>query len=537
MTGTADTEAVEFKKIYNLDVVVIPSNRTVIRKDQDDGVYRTAREKFVAISEEIAKAKEKNQPVLVGTVSVEKSELLSKLLQKKGVEHEVLNAKNHAREAEIIKNAGQKGSVTISTNMAGRGTDIILGEGVAELGGLYVIGTERHESRRVDNQLRGRSGRQGDAGETRFFLSLEDDLMRIFASDRLSMIMGRLGMKEGEAIVAPMVTRAIERAQKRVEEQNFSSRKHLLEYDDVMNQQRQIIYSRRKMILEGQVNFEFFNPVVLSVADRIIAKHSNSEEKVSKSKDIASQKLDASTNFPAMIAELEAEFHTPLEKLKTSNLAAKSLQQISDECAAELEEIYKKKMSTVPEELRKQVESFIYLQVIDSAWKDHLQAMDTLKDSVSLRSYGQRDPLQEYKKEAFRLFEQMIGRMEDDTILTLLRMSPPTISGVEELQSEEIDEDELNFAHPQAQKPTPTLSSPKESGVAPNSPDSNAKEELIYYGRNPQQGQQARSQQAIQPIQRQEPKVGRNDPCPCGSGKKFKKCHGVNSDSPEGAYS
>ena len=281
MTGTADTEAVEFKKIYNLEVTCIPTNKKMIRTDHQDEVYRTAREKFNVIAEEIAKAQAKGQPVLVGTVSVEKSELLSSLLKKRNIPHEILNAKNHAREADIIKNAGQYGRVTISTNMAGRGTDILLGEGVVAAGGLFVIGTERHDSRRIDNQLRGRAGRQGDPGASKFFLSLEDDLMRIFASDGLSKIMERLGMKEGEAIISPMVSRAIERAQRRVEEQNFSSRKHLLEYDDVMNQQRQVIYGLRNQALSNQDGhqLDFISETIERMVHTIISNHA-SEEKI-----------------------------------------------------------------------------------------------------------------------------------------------------------------------------------------------------------------------------------------------------------------
>ncbi|MEK7855945.1 MAG: preprotein translocase subunit SecA, partial [Acidobacteriota bacterium] len=301
MTGTADTEAVEFKRIYSLDVVVIPTNRVLIRKDEQDEVYRTAREKFELIADEIARAQTAGQPVLVGTVSVEKSELLSSLLKKRGTPHEVLNAKNHSREAHIIANAGQRGNVTISTNMAGRGTDIVLGDGVRELGGLYVIGTERHESRRIDNQLRGRSGRQGDNGRTKFYLSLEDDLMRIFASDRLSSIMQRLGMKEGEAIVSPMVTRAIEKAQKRVEEQNFSSRKNVLEYDDVMNQQRQVVYTRRRKILEDKAAISFLRDGLKSICEGILSKYSPETS------------VNSACDFAAASKELTAEFHIPLE--------------------------------------------------------------------------------------------------------------------------------------------------------------------------------------------------------------------------------
>ena len=494
MTGTADTEAVEFAKIYKLDVVVIPTNKPLIRKDQDDAIYRTAREKFNVIADDIAERQKKGQPVLVGTVSVEKSELLSSLLQKRGTPHEILNAKNHAREADIITAAGSKGNVTISTNMAGRGTDIVLGEGVREVGGLCVVGTERHESRRIDNQLRGRSGRQGDAGETIFYLSLEDDLMRIFASDRLSAIMGRLGMKEGESIVSPMVTRAIERAQKRVEEQNFGSRKHLLEYDDVMNQQRQVIYGRRRAVLEGKAELDFFGDVIFAIATGVAERHSP-ESNNQAEWDL--QKIDD---------ELDSEFNmrVTLKELTNENVSPEAIAQVTEE---QVSAAYQKKAEMVGKENMKQVELYVYLQIIDQAWKDHLASMDNLKDSVSLRGYGQRDPLQEYKKEAFRLFESMMVRIEDETTLALIRMPPPELVPQHEIVNEP-DEAQMNFSHPEASSsfaPGPAAPPPQASGSHQG------------HGHEPPQQQ---------PFKRDENKVGRNDPCPCGSGKKYKKCHG-----------
>lgn len=515
MTGTADTEAVEFKKIYNLDVTVIPTNRTLIRNDEQDEVYRTGREKFEIIADEIARAQKAGQPVLVGTVSVEKSELLASLLRKRGIPHEVLNAKNHGREAAIIAKAGQLGNVTISTNMAGRGTDIVLGEGVRELGGLYVIGTERHESRRIDNQLRGRSGRQGDPGRTKFYLSLEDDLMRIFASDRLSAIMQRLGMKEGEAIISPMVTRAIEKAQRRVEEQNFSSRKHVLEYDDVMNQQRQVVYARRRKILEGSFDTSFMGDALKSLVEGILSKY-------------APETTNQSTwDLEAALKELSAEFYTDLE-LTNSPTQASSFQNAGDPAPqAELSlaaaidiiheqliKIYDAKRQKVGDEFMKKIEAYVYLQIIDQSWKEHLRTMETLQDSVRLRGYGQRDPLQEYKREAYKLFESLMIRIEDETVLALVRMPPPEQQIDDAPQVNEPDSSKLRFTHPEA----PAASSVMAGKEEPDSDD----DSMIYQGSRDSED----DAQGADPIRRQGEKVGRNDPCPCGSGQKYKKCHG-----------
>lgn len=522
MTGTADTEAVEFKKIYNLDVTCIPTNKKMIRTDHQDEVYRTAREKFNIIADEIAKAQAKGQPVLVGTVSVEKSELLSSLLKKRDIPHEILNAKNHAREADIIKNAGQYGRVTISTNMAGRGTDIILGEGVVGAGGLFVIGTERHDSRRIDNQLRGRAGRQGDPGASKFFLSLEDDLMRIFASDGLSKIMERLGMKEGEAIISPMVTRAIERAQRRVEEQNFSSRKHLLEYDDVMNQQRQVVYGFRNQALSNQDGnqLDFVSETIERMTDTIIRSHASDE------------KSGSSIEVDAALAQIKAELGSTirLDGVRTDGISVEELAAVASK---QVQEDYDRKFRDIGKENLGKLESFIYLQIIDRAWKNHLQGMDHLRDSVSLRSYGQRDPLQEYKKEAFRLFEAMMIRITDETVQALLHMeSPRLVAQSDALQVEEPDEDELVFRHPSAQ-PTaqPQLAAQQQSaggGARPRSGAASGAQDdgMIYHGARSDQAAGA-ERAAQQTVRRNAPKTGRNDPCPCGSGKKFKKCHGA----------
>jgi len=501
MTGTADTEAVEFKKIYNLDVVVIPTNKKLIRDDQQDVIYRTAREKYTAIAEEITEAHKKEQPVLVGTVSVEKSELLSNLLTKMSVPHEVLNAKNHAREAAIIADAGKKGHITIATNMAGRGTDIVLGEGVAANGGLYVISTERHESRRIDNQLRGRAGRQGDPGKSKFFLSLEDDLMRIFASDRLSAIMQRLGMEEGEAIISPMVTRAIEKAQKRVEEQNFSSRKNLLEYDDVMNQQRQVVYKRRSDALMGHSDLPFLPQVIEELVSTLVQKHSP-------------EALDAENwDFAAIHQEIHNEFHLslPFTGKETAEL---SEVQIVDQLTQRIEQDYLEKMSPIPVEDRKKIENFVYLQLIDKGWKDHLLGMDALKDSVSLRGYGQRDPLQEYKKEAFTLFTSLISRIEVETTLTLVRMPRPEPVSAHPQDFIREEETHLELQHPEAT----ALAALHEEASS-----SQEEEDRLVYHQRPQ----AEEKTAVQTYRRDSDKVGRNDLCPCGSGKKYKKCHGV----------
>ena len=491
MTGTADTEAVELKKIYKLDVVVLPTNKKMVRKDQEDIVYRTAREKFNQIVTEIERSQKRGRPVLVGTQSVAKSELVSQLLTKKNIPHEVLNAKNHAREAAIIKNAGERGAVTISTNMAGRGTDIILGEGVVQQGGLLVVGTERGESRRIDNQLRGRSGRQGDPGESKFFLSLEDDLMRIFASDRLSGIMARLGMEEGESIVSPMVSRAIERAQKKVEEQNFSSRKHLLEYDDVMNQQRQVVYMRRHSALEAQSEIkDFFDMVINRVCSDIAARFS---PEATNSDHWDLQPIQDEINKQFNLEQINIIDHDVEE------ITIEGVVQIATE---QIEAAYRDKVKDIEPNILVQLESQVYLQIIDVAWKDHLLSMDNLKDAVSLRGYAQRDPLQEYKKEAFNLFNSMWMRIEEDTVSTLVRMPPPRIEYVE--RTVEQNEDELILQHPD-----------------PDQVQEEAPPEAVAY-----QHSGSQSAPAPQPFRREAEKVGRNELCPCGSGRKYKKCHG-----------
>ena len=378
--------------------------------------------------------------------------------------------------------------------MAGRGTDIALGEGVREAGGLFVIGTERHESRRIDNQLRGRSGRQGDPGRTKFYLSLEDDLMRIFASDRLSAIMSRLGMKEGEAIISPMVSRAIEKAQKRVEEQNFSSRKHVLEYDDIMNQQRTVVYGLRKSVLEDKFDLNFMNQSVKYVSEAVALKYSPDRTE------------DKKWDLEGVDKELEAEFHMKLpikETLTTSDVSVDSIMGLTSETVMKS---YEDKVSAIPQEVVSKVSAYVYLQVIDQNWKDHLKSMDELQESVRLRGYGQRDPLQEYKKEAYNLFEALMNRIEDETALTLIRMPAPEAQ--EEYELAEPEMSEMQFQHPEAE----AMSEAQNSGPV-------EKDGMIYHGSRGEDSEPAKVQQVV----REGEKVGRNDPCPCGSGKKIQE--------------
>ncbi len=509
MTGTADTEAVEFKKIYDLDVVVIPTNKPIVREDSPDNIYRTAREKFNAIADEIADAQKKGQPVLVGTVSVEKSELLSMLLQKRSIPHEILNAKNHKREAEIVQTAGHKGRVTLSTNMAGRGTDIVLGEGVREVGGLYVIGSERHDSRRIDNQLRGRSGRQGDPGKTVFYLSLEDDLMRIFGSERLSSIMQTLGMKEGESIVSKMVTRQIEKAQKRVEERNFSSRKHVLEYDDVMNQQRQVVYRRRNDILKRGEGIEFMEEVTGDIARDLVQRHSPEMQNLEE--------------WPVKLIEeaVEKEFNNRIT-IKVPEHAEPNEELLSEQVTQRLMENYKRKEEIVSLDQLKQVEKYVYLQLIDSSWKEHLYTMDRLRDSVGLRAHGQRDPLQEYKKEGYTQFSGLIGQIESDAVLAMHRMPPPEEAPVIQ-NTAQLDLDSLDYNNPDAELEQSRVAGGSGS-VGFQAPAHQAPDEsqMVMSGA----GGSGAAASSVAPMVREAAKVGRNDPCPCGSGKKYKKCHG-----------
>ena len=464
MTGTADTEAVEFAQIYNLEVSTIPPNRPMIRKDFPDVIYRTRREKFAAIVESIKELHKSGQPVLVGTISIETSELLSRMLLKERVPHSVLNAKHHAQEAEIVAQAGQAGKVTIATNMAGRGTDIVLGEGVRELGGLHILGTERHESRRIDNQLRGRSGRQGDPGSSRFYLSLEDDLMRLFGSDRLSGLMQRLGMEEGEPIENKMVSRAIESAQKRVEGHHFEIRKTLLDYDNVMNQQRTVIYTLRRDLMKEPDLDPILDEYMNDVLDEIYAP-------------VSAPGADAGAETRERLSEVMniGRVLSPEAELPSREEAATLVRSILENLKAEAGPVY-------GDLLR-----YFLLEELDRGWKDHLRAMDYLRDGIGLRGYGQRDPKLEYKREGFEMFQELLNRIREGAFRALTRLH------VEQQPAEE------NFQH---REPETKLSYSAATDLENLPPE---------------------------PARADPRRVGRNDPCPCGSGKKYKKCCGANA--------
>jgi preprotein translocase subunit SecA len=467
MTGTADTEAAEFKKIYNLDVIVIPTNEPMIRKDFSDVIYKTEAEKFRAVVEEIKELYKRGQPTLVGTISIDKSEKLSRMLAKTKIKHEVLNAKNHEREAEIVAKAGQKERVTISTNMAGRGTDIVLGEGVKELGGLHIIGTERHESRRVDNQLRGRSGRQGDEGSSRFYLSLEDDLLRIFGGERMSSIMERLGMDEGEPIEHGMISKAIENAQRKVEAHNFDIRKHLLEYDDVMNKQREVIYKQRRDALSGESLRPTIEEMIRELSEKISDSFADEE--------ILPEEWDMKGLRGAVYSQFGFRHKTDRNTL--DGLTRDGLAELIFELA--MKRYAEKEMNFGAEEFRG-VERMVVLQVVDNLWKEHLLSMDHLKEGIGLRGYGQQDPLVVYKREGFDMFAEMIERIKEETSRFLFRIQ---------------------------------IARPEEIAVKEK-----ARQEKITYSHG--------EENARTPVRRTKKKVGRNQPCPCGSGKKYKKCCG-----------
>jgi preprotein translocase subunit SecA len=463
MTGTADTEAVEFRQIYNLDVMVIPTNQPMQRKDFPDAVYRNQDEKYAAIVQEINKLHHKGQPVLVGTTSIEKSELISSQLKKLHVPHSVLNAKQHEMEAEIVAEAGHKGRVTIATNMAGRGTDIVLGEGVREVGGLHILGTERHESRRIDNQLRGRSGRQGDPGSSRFFLALDDDLLRLFGSDRIAGLMDKLGMEEGQSIENAMISRAIENAQRKVEGHNFDIRKQLLEYDDVMNQQRTVIYSLRRDLMTTTDMENVIEEFMDDVLDEVYApmESGNRDDADAETRSMIRSKLDEIFNLR------RADHSTELPHREKAVEGIMSL----------FADLKKDAGDQYAEILR-----FFLLDSLDRNWKEHLLNMDHLKEGIGLRGYGQKDPKQEYKREGFSLFQDLLFRIKENTFQPLTR-----------LQLQVVREEE--FKHEE-------------------------QKELQYAG-----GEEP-GQEKKEPVRRSAPKVGRNDPCPCGSGKKYKQCCG-----------
>ncbi|HIO70187.1 MAG TPA: preprotein translocase subunit SecA [Nitrospirales bacterium] len=510
MTGTADTEAAEFAKIYNLEVVVAPTNKPMIRVDFSDVIYRTEKEKYTAIVEDIIDCAHRQQPVLVGTISIEKSETISAMLKKQGVKHSVLNAKFHEKEAEIIAQAGGKGAVTIATNMAGRGTDIVLGgnpeflfkqvvaqypdfsqeerdrrleqiqhdcdaekQEVLVAGGLHIVGTERHESRRIDNQLRGRTGRQGDPGSSRFYLSLEDDLLRIFGSERISSIMEKLGMEEGIPIEHKMITRSIENAQKKVEAHHFDTRKQLLEYDDVMNKQREVIYERRHDILSGHELKEEINASIEEVVDGMLSIHCDEEQYV-EAWDLDGLADVCKSQFAVNIRENEGENSNNLRDMGRDALREQILEQVH--------EAYRQKEEDIGPEMFRHAEKMVMLQVIDAQWKDHLLGMDHLKEGIGLRGYGQKDPLVEYKREGFEMFANLMTRMKSEVLERLIRVQ--LVKG----------------------EPPPTLQAAR---------------------RTPTHLSRGESEPQAQTVRREGVKVGRNEPCPCGSGKKYKKCHGT----------
>ena len=469
MTGTADTEATEFKKIYDLDVMVVPTHKPMIRTDFSDVIYKTRREKYNAAIEEIEELHSNGRPVLVGTISIDVSEQFSKTLRKRGIKHSVLNAKNHEKEAEIIAMAGQKSAVTISTNMAGRGTDIVLGEGVVELGGLHILGTERHESRRIDNQLRGRSGRQGDPGSSRFYLALEDDLLRIFGGERITGIMNKLGMQEGEPIEHGLISRAIENAQSKVEGHNFDIRKTLLEYDDVMNQQREVIYRHRREALFGKD----IKPTIIEMI----------EEKAEEIADLfAEEKLPAEEwDLRGLSDAVYKQFNFRLAHPGEDTLDGLNRDGLAQLIIDAVLERYAAKEQAVGSEDLRRLERFVMLQTVDNLWKDHLLSMDHLKEGIGLRGYAQQNPLLVYKKEGFEMFQDMISRIKEETLGILFR-----IQLAEPRQMEEMHRTKQN--------------------------------NLTFSG----SGEPVKKK----PVKREQKKVGRNAPCPCGSGKKYKKCCG-----------
>ncbi|WP_291353284.1 preprotein translocase subunit SecA [Desulfosporosinus sp.] len=463
MTGTAMTEEPEFRKIYKLDVVEIPTNKPLLRKDEPDVIYRTEEGKFLAVVESVIERHTKGQPLLVGTVSVEKSEHLSSMLERRGVPHQVLNAKFHEKEAQIVAQAGQQSMVTIATNMAGRGTDIILGEGVAALGGLHIIGTERHESRRIDNQLRGRAGRQGDPGSTQFFISLEDDLMRLFGADNIMGIMDKLGMDDSIPITSKMISRSIETAQRRVENRNFDIRKHVLDYDDVMNQQREVIYGQRRAVLMGENLHDNIMDMLEKAVTNSIAMFSG-ESKFPEEWDLTS------------LADYVEGFFLPGIHLSPEELADLSAEEIEEMLIDKAKELYKSREELFGADLMREIERAVMLQVVDSKWMDHLDAMDMLREGIGLRAYGQKNPLVEYKREGYEMFQAMIDSIQDDIIRYVMRVTPQV--------REEVAEQPRNVT------------------------------ENRYEG------------EPSKPIHTGD-QIGRNDLCPCGSGMKYKKCCGA----------
>ena len=511
MTGTAVTEAEEFNKIYKLDVVVIPTHRDMVRKDHSDAIYKTSRAKYSAVAAEIEKAHKKGQPVLVGTTSIEKNEIVGELLKRRGIKHEILNAKNHEREAEIIAKAGEKGAVTVATNMAGRGVDIILGgdtpknedgtdkkrskqweewekkhKDVVEAGGLYVIGTERHESRRIDNQLRGRSGRQGDPGMSQFFVALDDEIMKLFGGDTISGLMTRFNMPEDVPLQHPLVSRAIEQAQVKVEGYNFDIRKHLVEYDDVINKQREIIYLRRKTILEGDDKSDDLKKEILDkIHNSISALVLMNAENFGKEKSPSEQITQEFATIIPFDQNSVAQISTQLEQIKNTEEKINFLTNLTDE-------VYQKREKDFGEDVARQVEKFVSLSVIDNLWVDHLDAIDNLRQGIGLRGYGQKDPLVEYKNEAFKMFEQLISSIDDEVVHRIYKI------------------------HVHQNQNAPVENPLNRPGVTEAAAGSNVVQEVSS-------GSGKLSEAKSAPGGKK--KLGRNDPCWCGSGKKYKRCH------------
>lgn len=492
MTGTAETEAQEFFDIYKMDVMVIPPNKTIIRNDMEDQIYRTRREKYNAIVKEVREKNEIGQPVLVGTVTVDVSETLSRMLKRAGIKHNVLNAKQHQSEAEIVANAGSLGGVTIATNMAGRGTDIRLAEGVVELGGLHIVGTERHESRRIDRQLRGRSGRQGDPGSSLFFLSLEDDLMRLFGGDKLGSIMDKLGIEDGEVITHKMVTSAIERAQKKIEAQNYAIRKHTLEYDDVMNVQRKWIYERRLAALERESIKDEVVELIEEVLDDMLAEH------------CPENKYPEEWNLKGLSEDLTKIYLLNVQ-FKEEDIAKMTYESLRENLLKAVTQIYTQKESTYGDEVMRQLERYAVLSTIDQHWRDHLAEIEELRTGIGLRAYhgAMGQPIDIYKKEAFGIFEELINSVDKEIVNLVYKL-------------------QVN------------LPDKRQADIAMDASHRDASNMGYAAGQSAAQGENpmAKASQAgkqVKTIKRDHPKVGRNDPCPCGSGKKYKKCHGANS--------
>ena len=581
MTGTAETEAPEFAKIYELDLLVVPTNRQLVRLEEPDAIYRTEDEKYQAIVDDIVEKQDLGRPVLCGTVSIAKSERLAGMLKRQGVQHVVLNAKYHEREAEFVAQAGRKGNVTIATNMAGRGTDILLGgnpeymsrqqalkeevaeelpktefrfvddesfvyfshedryyrtpradwtrildyfktqsdadhEEVVQRGGLHIIGTERHEARRIDNQLRGRAGRQGDPGSSRFYLSLEDDLMRIFGSDRISGLMQRLGMEEGVPIEHKMVTRAIERAQKQVEAQNFSVRKHLLEYDDVMNKQRENVYALRRELLEGTIHLDQeAEPEGQDVDTRAYL--------MTLAETLVDEQIDAycgpavdpdEWDLDALKTSIGDLFGLDSERLDAIDLNDKNSNEMSDALWSGALAKYEEKETLLDKEVLRRVERDIMLQVVDSQWKDHLYGLDHLKEGIGLRGYGQRDPLVEYKRESFSMFQAMKDRIDEETVKYLWRLRPVAADRDGAGMRQPAPRRTAPVSYNEAGEPVPAFAGAAAGGAA-------------AAGGSPRPARTGGDDATVRTIRRDMPKIGRNDPCPCGSGKKYKKCHGA----------